>query len=547
MIPKEKIVPVPQERPNCYQVLESLMQHIPGHVYWKDINGIYLGCNDRQAQSLGLKQGFEVVGKTDFELPWDSEIAQRFWKNDQQVLLTGASNRVEEEAIIDSQPAIVLSLKVPIKDTFGKIIGVLGISVDITQQKRVEVKLIQAKESAEEAAKAKLAFLENMRHDIRTPMAGIRGCIQVIGDYINQHPNKLNEIKEYVQYLDTSSEALLILLNQVLESIQAANGTLPLMEEKFNLEKKLYQVVKLNQATAQYRKLNLILNHDNLIPLLVGDGERVQRIVLELTTNALNFTEEGHVTITTRLALRKENKAIIEITVADSGIGIVNEEQQNLFNQFKRLTPSYLGIHRGAGLGLSIIKQFIDDLEGEIYLESKPNKGSKFTCVLPFKIALLGEARSVAKTAISPILEKPIQHSVETDSHIDRPPISVLLVEDDNIVLKVMVKLLTRLHCVVEVASTAKSTLSKAKQNSYELIFMDIGLPDGNGNDITTKIRQDNTCPNQLTPIVAVTAHLDSEKKRESLLAGINVLLAKPISEEIVADLLQIFVWNRKN
>lgn len=176
-------------------ILENLLANIPGHVYWKNKQGLYLGCNDKQAQSLGFLQGSDVVGKTDFELPWDTLSAQKFWENDRLVLETGQSRTVEESAKVNGKPATMLSLKAPLKDTKGFIIGVLGISVDISKQKEAESKLIQALAAAEAANQAKTEFLENMRHDIRTPLAGITGCAEAIKSLI-QDPKQLKFIKD---------------------------------------------------------------------------------------------------------------------------------------------------------------------------------------------------------------------------------------------------------------------------------------------------------------------------------------------------------------
>jgi two-component system aerobic respiration control sensor histidine kinase ArcB len=527
--------------PDCEQILDSLMQHIPGHVYWKNKKGIYLGCNDRQAQSLGLRQGSEVVGKTDFELPWCQALAKRLWDNDRQVLLTGKAHTIEEPALFDGKEALVLSLKVPLKDSEETVIGVMGISVDITQQKRVETKLIQAKEAAEAGYAAKIEFLANMRHDLRTPMAGIQGSIQVIRNYL-EDPTKIEEAKDYLNYLETSSEALLTLLNHMLASIQAANGTLPVKKERFDLGEKLREVIQLNQARAKQKSLSLQVAHDQAIPILMGDGDRIQRIVLELVTNALNFTDQGEVNVISQLLARQASQIILKITVQDTGIGISSAEQVDLFSRFKRRNPAYQGTYSGMGLGLSIIKQFVEDLGGEIYLQSQSGQGSEFTCLLPLCAALLAEDNS--KGLINPpATALPIlghQHKVEAIS--PEIPLAVLLVEDDAIVSKVMMKMLNNCHCQAVLAKDGATMLAKAKEASYALILLDIGLPDKSGYELAKAIRQDETNPNHSTPIVAVTAHIDSKTRKEVQVSGINALLSKPLAEQKLRELLQIFV-----
>lgn len=514
-------------------VLDNLLVNMPGHVYWKNKKGVYLGCNDRQAQSLGFLRGIDIIGKTDFELPWNVELAKRFWENDCEVLETGQAKTVEESAIVNGQPAIVLSLKVPLKEATGKTVGVLGISVDITQQKRAEAKLIQSKEAAEAANHVKLEFLENMRHDLRTPLVGIIGCANAIRDKLEDIPNT-TEIKSYAMDLVTSSQALLNLLNNVLDSIKVTSGSIPLLKERFNLKDILLQIIHLNQARAKERALDLLFEYASGVPeYLIGDPVRLKRMVLELVTNALNFTQQGYVKIKVELLKRINHNIILKIRVEDTGIGISADKQQAVFSSFQRLSPAYEGNYKGAGLGLSLIKQFMDDVEGEIYLESQPNVGSIFTCVIPLKVSFLDEEHDTPATI-------PSLHQINgaLKSEIAKN-ISILLLEDDAIAAKVMTDLLMKLGCSVKRAQNGKQALLAAQNDIFDLIFVDIGLPDISGIEVTKQIRQG--VKNCQTPIIALTAHLDADQKNKCLQSGMNSFLQKPISQEILAEILYQF------
>jgi two-component system, OmpR family, aerobic respiration control sensor histidine kinase ArcB len=233
--------------------------------------------------------------------------------------------------------------------------------------------LIKAKEEEAEAANnAKTEFLENMRHDIRTPLTGIVGFANLIAGETNEP-----KIKEYVDNLVASSNALHDLLNEILEVIKIGSRELPLLKKKFDIRKKMMEVIKLNQARAFHKHLALEFKYDENLPsYVIGDSTRLHRIALELLTNALNFTDKGLVKLTVEQAKRTENKLLIRIIVEDTGIGIPLDKQEEIFVQFKKLTPSYKGIYKGAGLGLTIIKEFINDLEGEIYVESEEGKGN---------------------------------------------------------------------------------------------------------------------------------------------------------------------------
>ncbi|MFT3742280.1 MAG: response regulator [Gammaproteobacteria bacterium] len=525
-------------------VLDNLLDNMPGHIYWKDENGMYLGCNDRQAQSLGFRRGSDVIGKTDFELPWDKESAQKFWENDLWVLKTGQAKMVEEPAIMDGQPAIMLSLKAPLKDTSGHVMGVLGISVNITKQKEAEERLIRAKEAAEAADKAKTEFLENMRHDIRTPLTGIVGFANIIAEEV-QNPR----IKEYVENLTASSHALLDLLNEILEVIKINSNEIALQKNKFNLQKKLSDVIKLNQSKAHHKNIDLLFDYDPKIPhYVIGDATRIHRIALELITNALNFTDKGFVKLTTQLAKKNDQKLIIKLIVEDSGVGIAADKQQDIFLQFKRLTPSSEGIYKGPGLGLSIVKRFVEELDGEIYVESQMGKGSKFTCILQLKEPLLDDAFGSEEIALT----KSKSLAQETSNFVKTADIQpkkaklgknrILLVEDQAIAAIVGEKMLAALGCEVDIANNGKTAVQLVQEKPYDVIFMDIGLPDMDGYEVTKRIRLYELSHDTHVPIIALTAHVDAGNKQNCLDAGMNAVFSKPLNKEKAEDILNAFI-----
>ncbi|MGC3903829.1 PAS domain-containing sensor histidine kinase, partial [Legionella pneumophila] len=380
---QESILRTTQEQ--TQSTLENIVANMPGHVYWKDRNGVYLGCNNRQARSLGFQYGHEIVGKTDFDLPWGENKAELFQRNDKHIMEAGETEIIEEKAQVDGKDAIVLSHKSPMRNKQGEITGLLGISIDISDRKKIETELHRAKELAEAASQAKTEFLENMRHDIRTPLTGIVGFSDIIKSEAD-NPN----IKEYADNIIASSHALLDLMDEVLEAIRVSSGEIPKLKKKFILNRIVQHAMDLNKAKAASKRLDFSMEFDKDIPqYLIGDSVRIHRIVLELLANALNFTDSGSVKLTVTLASRQNREIIIKLMVQDSGMGIPKDKQQEIFLHFKRLTPSYKGIYKGAGLGLSVIKQFIDDLDGEIYVDSALQQGSTFTCVIPLKVSLI--------------------------------------------------------------------------------------------------------------------------------------------------------------
>lgn len=521
--------------------LENIVANMPGHVYWKDRKGVYMGCNNRQAKSLGFKYSHEIIGKADFNLPWGINMAELFQKNDFRIMETGKSEIIEEESRIDGKKFIVLSHKTPMHNKSGEITGVLGISIDITDRKKIEMDLKEAKERAEAANAAKTEFLENMRHDIRTPLTGITGFANIIKAEV-----KDPAIKEYIENLSVSSDALLDLLNEILEIIQINSGGPPSVKKKFSLEKRVQEIVNLYKAKARQKNIELITDFDTSIPdYLIGDSIRIHRVALELVANALNFTHSGFVKITTQLAKSSERDVVIRLMVEDTGVGIAPDKQEEIFLQFKRLTPSYKGIYKGTGLGLTIVKQFIDDLQGEIYVASEPGSGSLFTCILPIKKALLNEesgCETIIPTTAS-LKSGPVHRPSPLPSSVDFPAKSTVLIVEDNTIAAMVAKImLSSLDCNVEIASDGKKAVQLMEQNDFDLIFMDIGLPDIDGFEATRRMRLYGLNKGVQVPIIALTAHLDEENKQFCLQAGMNAVLTKPLTKEISRDILNSFI-----
>ncbi len=371
---------------------ESIIGCMPGNVYWLDKNANLLGCNNNVLAMFGLKSSKEIKGLTFEEMgkigQWSPETMQSFKTDSLEVIRTGkAKLNIEEPPIPHSDGRMIyfLSSRVPLFDNAGFVVGMVGISIDITERKKVEAELKIAKETAELANNAKTAFLENMRHDIRTPLSGIIGFAELLRN--ERNPDKIGN---YTTKLVAASTELLDFLNEILESIHIASGEIPLVHRQFNLKHILDSLNNLYQPKAHEKNLTLEFHFDEKIsPYLIGDPVRIYRIILELLGNALKFTQQGRVNVYAKLAKKNAQNTVIQIEVTDTGPGVLPENQHELFVRFKRFTPSYRGTYQGSGLGLSIVKQFINDLQGEVYYDTKNTTGAKFVCLIPVKEALL--------------------------------------------------------------------------------------------------------------------------------------------------------------
>jgi len=503
--------------------LKTILSLMPGHVFWKNKDGVFLGCNTLQAQAIGYDSPAEAIGKTAYDtLPKDQ--ADKITAVDKEIMAAGKSITIEEESDSVEGKSIYLSKKVPLKNKNNQIIGILGVSFDITDRKKLETELLNAKKAAEAASQAKTEFLENMRHDIRTPLSGIVGFSELLKSESNEP-----RIQEYAENLVASSHALLNLMDEVLEAVRVSSGEIPMLKRKFNLAKTLEQVVALCQARAHEKRLNLSLSLDKPLPsFVIGDKIRLHRIVLELVSNALNFTDTGHVSIHVGLAKKENNQLVIEVTVSDSGMGIPKEKQQDIYVQFKRLTPSYQGIYKGAGLGLYVVKQFMDELGGEIYVKSELRQGTCFTCLIPLQVPLLDNDSGIdddedLKTETPYMI--PVRHPLTSTPRTAgvKPTVittRVLVVEDNFIAQQVAKALLSQLACHVDIASNGEDALTLFEQNEYDLIFMDIGLGEGmDGYEVTYHIRKQSNAKKN-TPIIALTAHASEDNKQRCIEIG---------------------------
>jgi two-component system, OmpR family, aerobic respiration control sensor histidine kinase ArcB len=530
--------------------LYSILDVIPVSIYWKDTEGKYLGCNKYMLDITGIASREEIIGKTDKDLIWKG-IAAELEKIDQKVIKDRIKYEVEEIPLIaNNQKRVYLTTKTPLYSS-GEVVGLIGISVDITDRKIAEDALLQSKEKAEAASKAKTLFLENMRHDIRTPLTGMIGSAERIKDLKNR-----KQINEYAADLSASGKTLLYFLNEILESIRISTGEIPKLKEKFNLKDILNKIIALTQPVAKHKNLHLALeDYSKEIPrYLIGDSVRIHRIILELVNNALKFTKKGSVKVKAGLEKPqgKERELILKIVVKDTGLGMTEDQQKELFVRFRRFTPSYQGIYKGTGLGLSNVKQFIDDLEGEVYVSSHPNQGTLVTCLIPVKKALTGnslglreksESSEISAVSIQNVSSTRIETSKKTNPSLKKTKPKILLVEDDALIVKLTCSLLKDLKCKVDVARDGKHALKLFKANSYDLMFIDLGLPDEDGCELSHQIHSLKSKKGKITPIIALSAHVDGQSKKRCIKSGINVILTKPLLKEQALKVLNECVF----
>ncbi len=393
---------------------------------------------------------------------------------------------------------------------------------DLRGQKRNEETLRQAKEQAEEGAKAKSNFLARMSHEIRTPMNGVLGLTKLA---LNHSPPP--DQREYLNKIQSSANILLGVINDILDFSKIESGNLNLENEPFDFSSMLRTIYDLFKAQAEQKKLRFAMRVDPQIPQAVrGDSLRLSQVLLNLCGNALKFTEKGHVELEVRLLEKSAGKARILFAVKDSGPGIAEERIARLFEPFTQEDVSTTRKYGGTGLGLAISKLLVELMGGTLTAASVLGQGSTFS----FSVNL-----EIAESANLPESEAPA--AAGQFSFAGR---NILLVEDNEINQEIAKTLLEDLGVNVTLAGNGREAVDLALGNAFDCILMDIQMPVLDGLSAAKLIRgQDRPDLRQL-PIIAMTAHAMQEDREKSFQAGMNDHITKPINfEELQAKLRQ--------
>lgn len=552
---------------------ESLVACLPGHISWKDKDCVIQGCNEEQAKSFGLKSRHEIIGKTSYDVlssdqPEEArrEQAERTDRTDKEIMMTGISKMVEEEVCLPNSPIkTFLSNKIPLKNTKGEVTGLVGVSVDITDRKNMEIELMQSRKKIESANEAKSEFIANMSHDLRTPMAGLQGMLDVIlfaeedartslesnAQMTNDKlryvlADILDKTKEYASLARDSSTKLNQLHNDILDNIELESGESKEVAVGFNLDKLLQSAISLQKPVAVNKKLGLTLEIDDGTPChLKGLQQSLNRVLLNIISNALKFTEQGSVCVTVGLSNKSKEKEFhagdlvtLKIQVKDTGIGIPSDKFDEIFGQFSRLTSSYQGTYKGLGLGLYVVKKYVDAMKGEINVESKMGEGACFSLLIPFTIEKEGGAELV-NGAVEPQKNASEKESVLQNNNTENQ--SVLLVEDDKIAAMAVRMSLTKLGCQVDWVESGEEALEKVAISDYSLVFMDIGLPNKSGVEAASEIRGLADKTKAETPIVALTGHARGKIRQLCFNVGMQNVLSKPADFKDLEKALNYF------
>lgn len=417
-------------------------------------------------------------------------------------------------------------------DDHENVLGVVIVARDVTEQKRAATELTEAivfaematliaeeakskaesaTKIAEDAVKAKQQFLSNMSHEIRTPMNAIIGFTKVV-----LKTDLSVKQKEYLQAIKLSGDALIVLINDILDLAKVDAGKMIFEQAPFKMALSISAMLHLFEPKIQEKNLKLIKEYDRGIPeVLLGDPVRLHQIILNLVSNAVKFTTRGKITVSVNLVDENDDKVTIEFIVSDTGIGIPESKIEKIFENFQQASSGTTRLYGGTGLGLAIVKQLVEAQDGSISVSSKINEGSSFSFKLSFQ-----------KTGSK--VESDIEMIELNNEAIN---IDVLVVEDIALNQLLMRTLLDDFGFGCDIADNGKIAIEKMRNKQYDVILMDLQMPEMNGFEATDYIRN---LMNSDIPIIALTADVTTVDLAKCKSVGMNDYIAKPVDERLL-------------
>ncbi|NLY00039.1 MAG: PAS domain S-box protein [Rhodopirellula sp.] len=498
--------------------LAAIVESSDDAIVSKDLNGVIQTWNAGAERLFGYRAE-EIVGQPiTLLLP-----PERIHEEGQILERVRSGQRVEHLETVrvtkDGRRIDVSVTASPIKDKDGRIIAASKLAHDITDRKRAEAALLEAKAAAEAASVAKSRFLANMSHELRTPMNAILGLIDVA------LPNTIHPtVRDCLQTAKGSAGLLLTLLNDLLDSAKIESGRFELESAPFSLRQMLDQITRVLAARASGKGLSFCCRVPDQTPdAVTGDRMRLQQVLLNLAGNAVKFTERGEVAISVEQSqISDAESEICNLTFAvrDTGIGIPPAVQEHLFRPFTQADTSTARRFGGTGLGLSISKSFVEMMDGRIWVESEPGKGSTFYFTVRLPLAKELPSDFEAPVAVTTVASAQLR---------------ILLAEDNPANQKLAAYILQDRGHLLDIAEDGQQAIDLSEQNHYDVILMDVEMPGMNGLEAAAAIRK-REAGGPRVPIIAMTAHAMAGDRDRCLAHGMDGYLSKPIdAQEMIA------------
>ncbi|GFD67157.1 aerobic respiration control sensor protein [Alteromonas sp. KUL156] len=480
-------------------LLRSIIDASPDLIYYRNEEGRFAGCN-RIAELMTGKTEQELLGLTPKDV-YEEELARQIVASDHEVLETNAS--ITEELWLrfaDGRRRYFEMKRVPFFDKEGNRLGLLSFGRDMTERK-------QAENAAAKASTDKTRFIATISHELRTPLNGIVGLSRMLRD-----TELSDEQFSWVSTIYASAITLGNIFNDIIDLDKLDRDKLELSLKTISLKDFTEELSSIIRLLAGDKQLNFKTKINEPLPRLVEiDGTRLRQILWNILFNAVKFTQKGHVSLSVSATKPDGDKAYVTFVIEDTGVGIPESEIDKIFAMYYQVDHPDHQSATGTGIGLAICKQMVDLMKGEIHVSSQVGKGTRFEIVLPVQIS-----NSPMKVA-----------------QLEVTGLNILLVEDIELNVMVAKALLEKLGQKVDVAMTGQEAIDKARATQYDLILLDIQLPDMTGFDVASTLIEEDLV--MQTPIVALTANV-IKKRDEYLENGMDDVIAKPIKKSRVIE-----------
>jgi two-component system sensor histidine kinase EvgS len=503
-----------------FEFMRSLVDGTPHPIYVRDRQGLLQSCNESYLEAFNAKRE-DVIGKSVIEGTLSNAFeAQAFQADYQRVVAEGTPMVVDRPLHIGNRRLTIYHWILPYRDSSGDVKGIIGGWIDISERRQLFEELRTAKEQADEANRAKSTFLATMSHEIRTPMNAVIGMLELTLKRMDQqHPDRSSIDTAY-----HSAKDLLGLIGDILDIARIESGRLSLCPERVNLVDTVTSVARIFDGLARQKNLSLqvIFNPPDLAVDVYLDPLRFKQVLSNLVSNAIKFTEQGHVRITLDLMNTEvPARALLQLTVQDSGVGISAEDQQRLFEPFAQTENSSQQGRSGAGLGLVISRNLCEMMGGQLQLSSQPGIGTQ-VC-LSLALETLPIQVNTAKS----------EPAIKTSSS----PLLVLVVDDHPANRLLMCQQLEFLGHHFSIAENGRSGLELWKAGHFDLVIVDCNMPLMNGYELTRAIRQ-HELQTRGTPctVLGFTANAQPEEIQRCKQAGMNDCLFKPLSLSLLSQ-----------